>query len=271
MPDIEGWDARAKGWASNSSDFERHVAPLTEMMLHRAQLGEGQRVLELACGPGGLVPRVLDSIGPGGRLVATDIAPKMVEAAKAAHDAPNVDFMEMGIDWIDSPSGVADRILCRFGYMFATDPGVALHEARRVLKGGGLLVSGLWAEPERNPYGIAPFRALADVGLGAVPKAGDSGQFRLASPGQFKEMNLDAGFVEVNVDEVELQFKFDSLGDLLDWVFSQSQAVSVAMSQAGPDVQARFDDALESHVQPWTDATGSITLPGVALVVTAEA
>ena len=271
MADVEGWDARAKGWAANSSEFERHVAPLTEAMLTRAQLGNGQRVLELACGPGGLVPPVLEAISPDGRLVATDIAPKMIEAARAAHEAPKVEFMEMGIDWIDSPSGVADRILCRFGYMFATDPEAALHEARRVLKGGGLLVSGIWAEPDRNPYGIAPFRALMDVGLGSIPSAGDPGQFRLAEPGLFREMNLSAGFVDVQVDEVELEFRFASLGDLLDWVFSQSQAVSGAMEEAGPDVQAQFDKALARHVEPWTDPSGGIALPGVAHVVTAEA
>ena len=133
------------------------------------------------------------------------------------------------------------------------------------------MVASLWAEPERNPYGISPFRALKDVDLGEVPKAGDPGQFRLAEPGLFREMGLDAGFVEVDVEEVELHFRFDSLGDLLDWVFSQSQAVSSALSAAGADVMAAYDEALGRHVEPWTEADGSIDLPGVALVVTAEA
>ncbi len=271
MPDIEGWDARAKGWAANSDDFETFVEPLTSAMLKSARLEPGQRVLELACGPGGLVPQILSRIEPGGRLVATDISPKMVEVAKAAQDGPDVEFMEMGLDWLDSPSGVADRILCRFGYMFATDPAAALHEARRVLKGGGYLVSTIWAEPERNPYGISPFKALKEIGLGEVPTAGDPGQFRLAEPGLFREMALDAGFVEVQVEEVELHFRFDSLGDLLDWVFSQSQAVSSALSAAGTNVMAAYDEALGRQVEPWTEADGSIDLPGVALVVTAEA
>lgn len=271
MTDSEGWDARAKGWSSNSKEFERHVLPLTEQMLVRAQLAPGQRVLELACGPGGLVTPVIDAISPGGSLVATDIAPKMVAAAKEMHSATGVEFMEMGIDWLNSPSGVADRILCRFGYMFAADPAAALHEARRVLRGGGLLVAGIWAEPSRNPYGMSPFRALAEVGACSVPESGDPGQFRLAEPGIFKEMALDAGFVDVVVDDVDLLFRFATLGDLLDWVSTQSQVVDSALREGGPELQERFDHALEGLVAEWTEADGSIALPGVAHVVTAEA
>lgn len=271
MPDLEGWDARAKGWSSNSDEFERHVRPLTEQMLLRADLAPEQRVLELACGPGGMVPPVIEAISPGGNLVATDIAPQMIAAAKERHAAPGVEFMEMGIDWLNSPSGVADRILCRFGYMFATDPGAALHEARRVLRGGGLLVAGIWADPSRNPYGMSPFRALAEVGAGSVPVSGDPGQFRLAEPGLFKEMVLDAGFVDVVVDDVDLMFRFGTLGDLLDWVASQSQVVASALGEGGPELQQRFDDALEREVAEWTGPDGSIALPGVAHVVTAEA
>ncbi len=271
MADPSGWDARAKDWAANSSDFEKFVRPLTEKMLERAQLGAGQRVLELACGPGGLVPPISAAIGPEGSLVAADIAPKMVEAAKELHSADNVEFLEMGLDWLNAPSGVADRILCRFGYMFATDPGSALHEARRVLKGGGLLVSAIWGEPDVNPYGIKPFEALQDVGAGSVPVAGDPGQFRLGESGLFKEMNLSAGFIDVQVDEVDLLFEFPTLGDLLDWVTSQSQVVASALASGGPSLQSDFDDALQRRVEPWTDSSGAIALPGVALVVTAEA
>jgi hypothetical protein len=84
-------------------------------------------------------------------------------------------------------------------------------------------------------------------------------------------MVLDAGFVEVVVDDVDLVFRFDCLGDFLDWVAAQSLVVASALSEGGPELQARFDTALEREIVQWTEADGSIALPGVAHVVTAEA
>jgi hypothetical protein len=116
-----------------------------------------------------------------------------------------------------------------------------------------------------------PFKALEQVGAGTTPQSGDPGQFRLGEPGLFREMVLDAGFVEVTVDEVDLSFKFASLADLLDWVTSQSQVVASALTDGGPELQDAFDSALADQIAPWTSEAGAIDLPGVGLVVTAEA
>ena len=272
--DSEGWQARAKDWIDRSPRFEEQVLPLTEAMLAASDLQPGHRVLELACGPGGMIPILAQSILPDGELVATDISEAMVAGAAAvveAHALENVETRTMGIDWLDSPAAVADRILCRFGYMFAVDPESALHEARRVLKPGGRLIAATWDLPEVNPYGVIPNRALEISGLGKVPVVGDRGMFRLGSADDLRELALSAGFIEVQATPVQLSFDFASLEDVLEWVCGMSQTVDEALSTAGPDGQFAFDQVMTELVVPYSNGSGEISLPGVALLLTAEA
>ena len=272
--DSEGWQARAKDWIDRSDRFEEQVQPLTDAMLVASDLRAGHRVLELACGPGGMIPRIAAGILPDGELVATDISDAMVAGAASvvkSNGLLNVETRAMGIDWLDSPAAVADRILCRFGYMFAVDPESALHEARRVLKPGGRLVAATWDLPEVNAYGVVPNRALEMAGLGKVPVVGDRGMFRLGSADELKELVLSAGFIDVSVTRTELSFDFESLDDLLEWVCGMSQTVETALRTAGPEGQIAFDQAMSELVIPFTKDGGTITLPGVALLLTAEA
>jgi len=272
--DSEGWESRAKDWIDRSDRFEEQVRPLTNAMVAASDLRSGHRVLELACGPGGMIPRIAAGILPDGELVATDISDAMVAGAASvakSHGLQNVETRTMGIDWLDSPAAVADRILCRFGYMFAVDPESALHEARRVLKPGGRLVAATWDLPEVNAYGVVPNRALEMAGLGKVPVVGDRGMFRLGSADDLRELAFSAGFIEASVTPVELSFDFDSLEDLLVWVCGMSQTVETALRTAGPEGQIAFDEAMTELVVPFTKDGGKIHLPGVALLLTAEA
>ena len=272
--DSEGWQERAKDWIDRSARFEEQVRPLTDAMLAASGLQPGYRVLELACGPGGMISNVAQSILPDGELVATDISEAMVAGAAAVVEAEglgNVETRTMGIDWLDSPAAVADRILCRFGYMFAVDPESALHEARRVLKPGGRLIAATWDLPEVNAYGVVPNRALEMAGLGKVPVGGDRGMFRLGSADDLKELAFSAGFIEAAVTPVPLSFEFESLEDLLEWVCGMSQTVETALRTAGPEGQIAFDQAMTELVVPYSNTSGGISLPGVALLLTAEA
>src|SRR6267378_3461589 len=67
---------------------------------------------------------------------------------------------ELELQWIDLETATVDAVLCRWGLMFAPDPGASLQEIRRVLRPGGRVALAVWAEPERNPWATIPTRAL---------------------------------------------------------------------------------------------------------------
>ncbi len=49
----EMWDSAAAGWEANAAFVDEQLALATEALLEAAHIGQGDRVLDLAAGPGG--------------------------------------------------------------------------------------------------------------------------------------------------------------------------------------------------------------------------
>ena len=77
------WAAVAPGWAEHAGSVDARTAGLAERLLDLASIAPGDRVLELACGPGGLgiaAARRVDGI----EVVLSDVAAPMVAIAAPA-------------------------------------------------------------------------------------------------------------------------------------------------------------------------------------------
>jgi hypothetical protein len=75
------WATVAGGWAEHADYADGRGAQSAERMLALAQVGAGHRVLELACGPGGLGLASAERVGPDGEVVLTDVADEMTAIA----------------------------------------------------------------------------------------------------------------------------------------------------------------------------------------------
>jgi trans-aconitate methyltransferase len=69
------------------------------------------KILELGCGPGN-VTRFLKNNFPESRILAVDLAPKMIEIARKA--MPDVDFRVMDVRRISEIVGTFDAVMCSF-------------------------------------------------------------------------------------------------------------------------------------------------------------
>jgi SAM-dependent methyltransferase len=130
----------------------------------------GERVLELAAGPGETGLIAAQRLGPEGRLLSTDQAPQMVEIARrraAELGLENVDFDVTDAQRMELEPESFDAVLCRWGYMLMADPDEALRRTRRVLKRGGRLPLATWDRPDRNLWMSAP--VIAPVSEGVMP------------------------------------------------------------------------------------------------------
>ena len=79
----------------------------------------------------------------------------------------NVRFKQIDAETsIDVPAASIDGVLCRWGFMLMAEPGVALSEARRVLKPGGRLALAAWAAPEDNRWSSLPARGAGRARAG---------------------------------------------------------------------------------------------------------
>ncbi|MGZ6910401.1 MAG: class I SAM-dependent methyltransferase [Acidimicrobiia bacterium] len=199
------WGAVAEAWGERAREVDEHGEPVTQAMLDLVVLGPGERVLELACGPGGVGLAAAERVGPRGDVLVTDIAEEMVAIAAERAASSGMDHVRtavMSLDALDVADGAVDVVLCREGLMFAGDPARAASEMARVLRPGGRVAVAVWAEPSVNPWLSILLDSISDqVGM-PVPPPGVPGPFSLADRDALAELFAAAGFDAVTVRAV---------------------------------------------------------------------
>jgi SAM-dependent methyltransferase len=262
------WSAVASGWAQHADYADARSAQLTEELLALTMPQPGERVLELACGPGGAGLAAAPLVGPAGEVVLSDVAGEMaaIAAARAAAlGLTNVSTCELDLEDIEQPDASYDVVLCREGLMFAVDPARAAREIRRVLRPGGRVALAVWGPRERNPWLAIVLDAVsAEIGS-PVPPTGVPGPFSLGDPGRLAGLLRDAGLDGVAVGELPVPLRAGSFEEW--WTRTSALAGLLARILASlPEgaveaLRARTRDAVGAYETP-----AGLELPGVALV-----
>jgi SAM-dependent methyltransferase len=259
------WSAVAPAWAEHAAYADARGAGVAERMLELTAVGPDDRVLELACGPGGLG---LAAAARGADVVLSDVSAAMTAIAAArAGGLPNVSTRVLDVDDVDEPDEAYDVVLCREGLMFATDPHRAADELRRVLRPGGRVAVAVWGPRERNPWLGLVFDAVgAQLGR-PVPPPGIPGPFSLAHGlGPLLE---DAGFADVTVRDVAVPLRAGSFEQW--WTRTTALAGPLAtILDSLPDAAAQaLRERLREATRAYATADG-LELPGVSLVAGAR-
>lgn len=232
----------------------------------------GQTVLELAAGTGETGFMVAERVGPKGRLISTDFIAEMVDAARrgaTARQLANVECRVLDAQAIDLPDDSVDGVLCRFGLMLMPDPAAALSGVRRVLRRSGRFAYSVFGAPDRNPWITTIAGAIMACGhdVGADPFA-PGGLFSLAEPTRNRQLLADAGFSDVQLDELSGTIRFDRLDDY--WNFQSSisgrfaHLLATLTEQQRGEVRAHFAELASPY-----ESDGSYELPGCVVAVAA--
>lgn len=131
------FDRRAAQWEETCypPDTRARIAPLV------AELGirPGARLLDIGTGTGILLPYLLESIGPNGRLFAFDLSFPMVREAQCKPEAARVGLFQADALRLPVRKASLDQIVCFACFPHLPDPKAALTEMARVLVPGGRL------------------------------------------------------------------------------------------------------------------------------------
>jgi ubiquinone/menaquinone biosynthesis C-methylase UbiE len=104
-------------------------------------LRPGSRVLDVGAGTGGIIPYLLQAIGPEGSIWAIDFAEEMVKVGrKKFHGEPRVIFELTSVEALPYLNEFFDHIVCFGAFPHFEDKARALEEMARVLKVQGTLI-----------------------------------------------------------------------------------------------------------------------------------
>jgi ubiquinone/menaquinone biosynthesis C-methylase UbiE len=263
----ETWQRMAPGWERERDRLWQFTRQVSENMVARLDPQPGHVLLELACGTGETGFNTAPRLGEEGKLIATDFAPDMVEAARRRArelGLANVDVRVMDAEHMDLPDDSVDCVLCRFGYMLMPDAATALAETRRVLRDGGRLAFAVWAAAERNPWAAAAGAALVQLGHMPMPEPGAPGIFSMGTEERIRELVVGAGFGEPQVEEVPVEWRFESFEDYLRFLEDVTGVVAIVLAKLTGEQRAEVDDAIKRNAEPFR-ANGAYVMPGVAL------
>ena len=263
------WAYVAERWADHADLAELRGAPITSALDAGLGIQQTDRVLELACGPGGYGLHVASAAA---EVVLTDVVPAMVDiAAKRAADTGvlNARFAVRDLEAIDEPDAAYDVVVCRDGLMFAADPVAALRECARVLRAGGRLGVAVWAEKVRNPWLGVPFDAMSERIGHEVPPAGMPGPFSLGDADALVAATREAGFGDVTLESVDVPLFAPSLEA---WWARTRHVMPLAkiIERLSPERQDAIDAAVRDAARPYVRADGTVLLPGTAHVLIAR-
>jgi SAM-dependent methyltransferase len=266
------WAAVAASWGEHAEYADERGAGVTAELLSRAQLRPGDRVLELACGAGGVGLAAAKLVAPGGDVVLSDVVPEMTEIAAARAAAAglvNISARPLDLEDIDEPDGAFDAVLCREGLMFATDPARAAREICRVLRPGGRVAVAVWAERERNPWLGLVFDAVsAQIGK-PVPPPGVPGPFSLGDVGLLDGLLSDAGLSSVAIGELPTPLHAASFEEW--WMRTSALAGPLAkvLASLPEPAMLALRTRLQAAVAPYATPAG-VEIPGVSLIASAR-
>jgi SAM-dependent methyltransferase len=241
-----------------------------ELLAGVAAPGPGDRVLELACGAGGLGLAAAERVGPGGEVVLSDVVVEMTETAAArARDRGfvNVTSRPLDLEQIAEPDRSYDVVLCREGLMFALDPARATGEIRRILRPGGRFAISVWGPRERNPWlGLVLDAASAQLGA-PVPPPGTPGPFSLEDSARLADLLTSAGLAEIAIEELAVSTASASFDEW--WERTCALAGPLANILASlPEVGARALRDRARNAARRYDTPDGLRFPGVTLIAT---
>jgi ubiquinone/menaquinone biosynthesis C-methylase UbiE len=219
----------------------------------------GERVLDLACGPGTLTLPLAEAVGPQGRVLAVDMADGMLELVRKAAP-PWVETQRMDIEQMHLPSAAFAIVTCGHGYQFVPDLPRALAEARRVLDAGGRFAASVPVQPPHHARDIVTGILDSIVPAPAPVSDRDETQAVLADDGRLRAALAHAGFRDVAIERCEEEVRYEDAAAMLErfltW-WSGAWRMEQVPAEEHEALLARLRAALDEHTERFPLVTSS--------------
>lgn len=265
------WASVAPSWGEHADYTDERHAETTAVMLDLTDPQPGARVLELACGAGGIGLAAAARVGADGEVVLSDVTAEMAEVASgraAARGLANIRTRVLDLEEIAEPDDSFDVVLCRDGLQFALDPANATREIARIVRPGGRVALAVWGSRDRNPW-LGTILDAASAQLGRpVPPPGMPGPFSLTDAGELRDLLADAGFADVTVTELSVPMKTASFDEWWTRTCGLAGPLSVILAGLPPAAAEELRARARRASEAFATAVG-LEFEGLALIASA--
>jgi SAM-dependent methyltransferase len=210
------WQAAANAWNDWGPFLRKWLGDATELMLDLAGVTAGSKVLDVAAGAGDQTLQAAERVGAGGYVLATDIAPAILDlAAENARNAGyrNVETRVLDGESLDVQEASFDAVISRVGLIYFPDQQAALHGMKRALKSGGRVAAIVYSTPERNAFFSIPVSLIRGRANLPPPLPGQPGPFSLGGPGALENAFRKAGFHDITTRVVAAPLRLASAAE----------------------------------------------------------
>lgn len=265
---LNGWQLDDAGAAAFERDLvPRFSDPWAADLVERLAAEPGEQVLDLGCGTGAVARHASPRVGPDGAVIAVDVSPAMVAAARqATAHLDNVTVKEASAVDLPFPDATFDVVACQQTLQFVPNRQAAIAEIARVTNSGGRIGISTCRSLEHQPG----YRAIRDVlTRHAGLPAGEviASPYGLGDPEPLRSLLTDARLRDIHLNIAVWSIRFDSAQHALRAETSGSPLGDL-VDELDLDVREQLVAELIEALRPHTDDDG-VVFPFETLVVTA--
>jgi ubiquinone/menaquinone biosynthesis C-methylase UbiE len=228
-----------------------------------AQIGPGQRVLDVACGTGVLAREVARRVGPKGLVVGLDLNDGMLAVARK--QAPDIEWRQGRAEELPFDTGSFDAVVSQFALMFFEDRQAAIKEMVRVLRPGGRLAVAVWDRAENSP-GYAALIDLLHRLFGDAAADALRAPFVLGDKDALRATFAGAGLPEAEITTHSGMARFPSLSS---WMYTDIKGWTLADMIDDEQYRLLLGEA-EDVLRPFVVQDGSVAFEAPAHIVAAR-
>jgi SAM-dependent methyltransferase len=233
-------------WVERQAALDRVLAPIQDILIERAAIQPGERVLDIGCGCGATTIAAAEKVGAKGSVLGLDVsAPLLVRANELAPaDAPLTLVQDDAMVHHFKAAG-SDLIISRLGMTYFADPVRAFLNIRTALRSEGRVAFACWGELHDNPWALEPLQAAYDHVPklpGLRPHAPDD--FAFGSAEWIEHVVGEAGLRRIRLEPCELSLDLGA-GEGL----AGAAQVALAMGPVCRAVEGQPPESVEAATQ----------------------
>jgi SAM-dependent methyltransferase len=246
------WNTAASGWRKWSELIDASASGISDRLVDLAGIAAGSRVLDVAAGYGEPSLTAARRVGSEGRVVATDISAEMLAFGReraAAEGLDNIEFVESDASSLEFDADSFDAALSRWGIIFDPDGEGAASRVRSFLAPGARMAISSWGPPDRVPFLAIPMQTVIKRLGVQPPPPGTPGPLSRPTPEALGGLLEGGGFSDVEVEEAEVSFEWESPEEFTVFVKEIAPPISALMASHPEDEQNATWEAITAAVR----------------------